>query len=295
MNILVVLGSGASAVPYHRQIVPHKHLGDVGVVMGSMEQVVGYADKAHFDIVLYSVRLEVPPQMYLWLEYMKYRGSKIVLDVDDLYSDKTVLKAIKTVDAFLTPSPYLLKEYTRLNRRGYLIENGIDSSEGQWKPVERIGELAFGYFGSTRHEQDLVEANIQQKIKSAVDYSSVVECEVLGMAHWKNYASLYDEIDVSLAPLKDTKFNRCKSNLKILEAGFKKKAVICSPLFPYTYDEELAKHVTISKDFDSAMKGYTKERAVEEGEKLYEAVQRYEIKELNKKRLDIYDTIINLK
>jgi hypothetical protein len=41
--------------------------------------------------------------------------------------------------------------------------------------------------------------------------------------------------------------------------------------------------------------GFVNSKTVEEKEKLYEVIQRYKIRELNKKKLDIYDTIINLK
>lgn len=47
------------------------------------------------------------------------------------------------------------------------------------------------------------------------------------------YGELYNEIDVSLVPLKDNDFNRCKSELKIVEAGYMGKAVIVSDVTPY--------------------------------------------------------------
>lgn len=48
------------------------------------------------------------------------------------------------------------------------------------------------------------------------------------------YGELYNEIDVALVPLKDTEFNKCKSELKIVEAGWMGKAVIVSDISPYT-------------------------------------------------------------
>lgn len=43
----------------------------------------------------------------------------------------------------------------------------------------------------------------------------------------------YKDIDVSLVPLVDNKFNNCKSELKLIEAAFKGKGVICSNVAPY--------------------------------------------------------------
>ena len=48
------------------------------------------------------------------------------------------------------------------------------------------------------------------------------------------YAYMYSRFDVSIAPLENTLFNRCKSELKMIEAGVLKKAIIVSNIYPYT-------------------------------------------------------------
>lgn len=50
------------------------------------------------------------------------------------------------------------------------------------------------------------------------------------------YASNYNLFDVSLAPLVPSEFNANKSQLKAIEAGFHKKALIASETLPYTLD-----------------------------------------------------------
>lgn len=52
------------------------------------------------------------------------------------------------------------------------------------------------------------------------------------------YATHYNEIDVLLAPLHECDFNECKSQLKVIEAGFFKKGLIASNFGPYTIDLE---------------------------------------------------------
>lgn len=47
------------------------------------------------------------------------------------------------------------------------------------------------------------------------------------------YATHYNKIDILLAPIAETEFNACKSELKLIEAGFFKKAVICSNFGAY--------------------------------------------------------------
>jgi glycosyltransferase involved in cell wall biosynthesis len=51
-----------------------------------------------------------------------------------------------------------------------------------------------------------------------------------------SYAKNYAKFDVSLAPIKNHMFNRVKSQLKVIEAGFYKKAIIASNVGPYTID-----------------------------------------------------------
>tara|TARA_R110002020_G_scaffold118029_3_gene269828 strand:- start:282 stop:1517 length:1236 start_codon:yes stop_codon:yes gene_type:complete len=50
------------------------------------------------------------------------------------------------------------------------------------------------------------------------------------------YASNYNNFDISLAPLKEHMFNRVKSQLKVIEAGFHKKALIAQNFGPYQID-----------------------------------------------------------
>jgi len=50
------------------------------------------------------------------------------------------------------------------------------------------------------------------------------------------YAKNYSKFDISLSPIKNHIFNRAKSQLKVIEAGFYKKALIASNIGPYTID-----------------------------------------------------------
>jgi len=51
-----------------------------------------------------------------------------------------------------------------------------------------------------------------------------------------SYATNYNLFDISLAPLSENIFNFCKSQLKIIEAGFHKKAIIAQDFGPYKID-----------------------------------------------------------
>jgi len=50
------------------------------------------------------------------------------------------------------------------------------------------------------------------------------------------YASNYNLFDISLAPIEENIFNKVKSQLKVIEAGFHKKALIAQDFGPYQID-----------------------------------------------------------
>lgn len=123
-----------------------------------------------------------------------------------------------------------------------------------------------------------------------------------------SYASNYSKFDVSLAPLKNHIFNRVKSQLKVIEAGFYKKALIASEIGPYTID---LKHSLQNGNFTDGNALLVKENrnhgdwakfmkklidnpswAEDLGERLYETVsQRYDLNIVTETRAQIYKEI----
>ena len=124
-----------------------------------------------------------------------------------------------------------------------------------------------------------------------------------------SYAKNYSKFDVSLAPIKDTMFNRMKSQLKVIEAGFYKKALIASDIGPYTIDLKhsldkgeftdgnallVDKHRNKS-DWSKYIKKLIKNPnfAFDLGERLYETVNgTYDMKTVTKNRAEIYKELV---
>ncbi len=122
------------------------------------------------------------------------------------------------------------------------------------------------------------------------------------------YAKNYAKFDISLAPIKDHMFNRMKSQLKVIEAGFYKKALIASNVGPYTIDlvhsidkgnfvDGNAILVDKNRDQDWAkhMKKLIKNPSwVEDlGERLYETVNGvYDLNSVTKNRAELYKSLI---
>lgn len=116
-----------------------------------------------------------------------------------------------------------------------------------------------------------------------------------------SYSLNYNLFDISLIPLVNDKYNCCKSQLKIIEAGFFKKAIIASDVSPYQIDIKhgvngfLVKEGS-SKDFTFYAKKLINEPSLREemGNNLYETVKdKYNLKNVTKSRGDWYKTLIN--
>jgi glycosyltransferase involved in cell wall biosynthesis len=124
-----------------------------------------------------------------------------------------------------------------------------------------------------------------------------------------SYAQNYKWFDVSLAPIKNHVFNRVKSQLKVIEAGFYKKAIIASNIGPYTID---LKHALNKGEFTdgnallvdearnhSDWSKYMKKLidnpnfAYDLGQKLYETVKdTYYLNNISKDRAELYKSLV---
>jgi glycosyltransferase involved in cell wall biosynthesis len=124
------------------------------------------------------------------------------------------------------------------------------------------------------------------------------------------YANNYNYFDVSLAPLVESMFNACKSQLKVIEAGFHKKPIIASETNPYTID--LINAVDEGKFIDkgnallvSPRKNHKQwaqhiKRLIENpsmvedlGNRLYETVKdKYSLMKVSKDRVQFFKSIL---
>jgi glycosyltransferase involved in cell wall biosynthesis len=122
------------------------------------------------------------------------------------------------------------------------------------------------------------------------------------------YATNYRWFDVSLAPIKNHIFNRVKSQLKVIEAGFYKKAIIASNVGPYTIDlkhslkegnfvdgNALLVDEVRSGDWSKYMKKLIDNPnwAYDLGQRLYETVKdTYDLNKVTKDRAEIYKNLV---
>ena len=126
------------------------------------------------------------------------------------------------------------------------------------------------------------------------------------------YALNYNNFDISLCPVIDNIFNNNKSQLKIIEAGFHKKAIIASESVPYTIDlvsaigdggqlnskgnSLLVSQSKNHKQWEQHMRRLVNNPNMIEdlGNKLYETVKdTYSLNKVNKDRSEFLKLIIN--
>ena len=125
----------------------------------------------------------------------------------------------------------------------------------------------------------------------------------------EQYAKNYSNFDISLAPIKNHIFNRMKSQLKVIEAGFYKKALIASNVGPYTID---LKHALDKGNFTNGNALLVNENnnhsdwaknikklvdnpnmITDLGERLYETVKdKYDLNQVTHERASFYKSLI---
>jgi glycosyltransferase involved in cell wall biosynthesis len=124
-----------------------------------------------------------------------------------------------------------------------------------------------------------------------------------------SYAKNYSKFDISLSPIKPHIFNKVKSQLKVIEAGFYKKALIASNYGPYTIDlkhclkngefvdgnallvDDHRNHSDWAKNVKKLLQNPNMVKDM--GERLYEHVsQRYDLAIVTKTRSEFYKSLV---
>jgi glycosyltransferase involved in cell wall biosynthesis len=114
------------------------------------------------------------------------------------------------------------------------------------------------------------------------------------------YTTSYNLFDVALAPLLVNEHNECKSNLKLIEAGFHHMPLIAQNISQYREIDGTNGFLIHKKDgiygWYEAIKYFidNPEQIAIMGENLYNTVKdKYDIKNVSKIRIDLYNKILN--
>ena len=251
-----IVAKGSGGVEYHRLLKPFSLLTndyDITHCEGISSEAFDYG----FDVVVFSRILPIVKQKE-FIKELKKRGTYVICDIDDhwILSSNHVVK--KTADAMRKQSiealmyadevwttHELLGSYVdKLNSNWHVIPNALDPNDPQWKPNTKHGNR-IGWAGGITHFHDLMLTDgcwgdIVPVICGFTDQpewkrlSDNFKADYINALDVHNYGLLYDQFDIAIAPLEDNKFNRCKSNLKIIEAGMKGLPIFVQNIHPYT-------------------------------------------------------------
>lgn len=242
-----------------------------------------------------------------------------------VYPTKVILEHIKAADLVTCTNEKLWEEIRPYNSNVAILPNALPFGEDQFTDARTPSEkIKFVYTGSITHEEDLkliqfpfkriaTDKTLKDKIHfqlcgyndegagSAAIWHRMISNFTCGLKLGDvkrslpitEYMNFYNDADASIVPLRATKFNSMKSNLKILEAACKKIPVICSNVAPYDtapfvekIDKQSDWYAKIKKITEDAI--YRKER----GEANFEwCNENFNLFKVNEKRKQLYASI----
>lgn len=236
---------------------------------------------------------------------------------------------IKVVDHVICTNDYLADKVRMLNRHVTVIPNCTYTFYEQFvpKPTES-DRVRFGWFGGAQHLED-VEL-LQTSMGVLADDQSLNGRHMIYLGGWnknpaydayelifsangksENYSRImaadiysyvggYNFVDVALAPLKDTTFNKCKSELKIIEAAAMGKALIASDVYPYNEVLKNGENAFVIKesrkrDWYKAIKMLTNDCELREALAINlqaDVNKRFNIDDWGKVRMELYQKLL---
>lgn len=254
------------AVGWYRIVNPIKKLGGevlVGALLRSKpESAMEFKDKGD---IWFSKISDNEGIDNIYGAHKEFTGAKMVIDLDDfpgsvnedhpdyqeLEKRKDMrMRMIKLADHLVVATEEIKESIKDVNPYITVIPNAIDPSIWNFKnKLKKDGKIRIGWMSSGSHFSDL--PIIRPVMDEIMAKYPNVEFHFAGMT-WdehtegrffhhvgrsgymdfpKWYASL--GIDISVAPLKDTNFNRCKSNIKWMEAAMLEIPTVASDVAPY--------------------------------------------------------------
>jgi len=318
MITLIYLDS-LSGINYHRIMTPFLRLKhDQGL---NIHFIQNFNDLKEFDLTkvknLVTTRRVSVSNHQAFKKFLKDNDVKLILDNDDYWilpSDNpakewykkveadNIKNTIKIADEIWSPSKFLIKEMRKINKSAVyrIVPNTVYTEEKQWKDIQKDNpkdyKVRFGYLGANGHQKDLDEMGMtfedhELYCMNLMDYRERLKAKHgINATDITQYGQLYKFFDVSLSPLKNSKFNRCKSELKVIEAGFTKTAIIASNVTPY---KEVIKHgetgilCSTPKEWKEAIEGMTLSKAWRLAENLHKYCKKhYDLSDINKIRLE---------
>ena len=197
--------------------------------------------------------------------------------------------------------------------RGTITEINQQTGEQKQRPIKPHESVWYEYEKIFTNNYSIVDEDYKNYLMKFENTSYENEMDKHYLRVWTkpvtSYAKNYSKFDVSIAPIKHHTFNKVKSQLKVIEAGFYKKALIASNYGPYTIDlthclkngnfvdgnallvDEQRNHSDWSKYIKKLIDNPNMVKDM--GERLFEHVsERYDLRVVTKNRAEFYKSII---
>ena len=304
---MIFVAGQQGGVFYHRLQIPYEDLLMRGflVKFGQLDEIDKYKDVMTHLVV----NRGVSSKNHRAFKAMLLKNNiKLILDIDDWWvlprshanrnNQKTqdIIWTLKIADEIHTTNAYLAEKVQKENPYVpiWILPNAIDTRRGQWEDIDKEEGFNVGYMGALHHDEDLTYNRIN--LAGLNSYSIPYYKERLNAsneferADWSDYGKLYKKIHVSIAPLAPSTFNKCKSNLKALEAGFTKTCIITQDMHPYTpfLNESNSILCKGPAHWEQELKNLDPERCKALAEQLHKDVQFYSIENINNTRQQCY-------
>jgi glycosyltransferase involved in cell wall biosynthesis len=157
-----------------------------------------------------------------------------------------MVEALKKSDSMVVTTDTLKNHYEKYIKNVEIIPNCLAKQWFALTPTKtKRDRLRVGWIGAGQHQGDLEIINEVVKILSdRVDWIFMgmqTEQAKPYIKEFHSFVSIKDypnkmaslDLDIAVAPLEDNLFNRCKSNLRLLEYGVMSWPVVCSDVHPY--------------------------------------------------------------
>jgi glycosyltransferase involved in cell wall biosynthesis len=244
--------------------------------------------------------------------------------LESVYPTQEIINHIREADLVTCTNEKLWNEIRPINSNVAILPNALPYGNDQFTDVrEYTDKVKFVYTGSITHEEDIKLVQFPfKKVASDSSLRSKIHFQLCGFddsgegsaAIWHRmisnftcglklgdtrrflpvteYMNFYNDADCSIVPLRATKFNSMKSNLKLLEAASKKIPVIGSNVEPYLNSPMI--QVNQQGDWYKEIKKVTEDAIYrqDKGLELFEwAVANFSLFKVNEKRKQLYQSM----
>ncbi|WP_372772369.1 glycosyltransferase [Pantoea sp. WEP] len=257
-----------SGCGYYRIIKPFEAMEEAGLVQGKLSRLlINLPQLTQYDADSIILQRQITPEAHDWIARLKkFSRAFKVFELDDYLPNlpvknmhrvdmpkdivKSIRKSLSMVDRFVVSTPVLADAFSGYHPDIRVAENRL--------PVNQWGSLSslrgqgrkprVGWAGGASHTGDLeMMVDVVRALSDRVEWVFMGMCPPRLRPYIHEYHTGVDidaypeklaslNLDLAIAPVEDNLFNRCKSNLRLLEYGACGFPVIASDVECYRYN-----------------------------------------------------------